>query len=107
MRPEHPALLAGGRALSYAQLDRAASVTARRLAALGVEPGDRVGASTLPAEQLLRAAACAAPSRSGAGAARSPRAGAKRSLVTVTGPLTARRPKSSFEPGWTPARSTA
>ena len=48
MRPDHPALLTGGRALTYAELDRAASVSARRLAGLGVQDGDRV-ATTLPA----------------------------------------------------------
>jgi o-succinylbenzoate---CoA ligase len=46
-RPAHPALIAEGREVSYAELDAAASRTARRLAARGVGPGDRV-ATTLP-----------------------------------------------------------
>ncbi len=39
--------MAGGRTLSYAELDAAAAAAARRLAALGVGPGDRI-ATTLP-----------------------------------------------------------
>ena len=46
-RPAHPALVAEGREVSYAELDAAASRAARRLAAGGVGPGDRV-ATTLP-----------------------------------------------------------
>jgi O-succinylbenzoic acid--CoA ligase len=46
-RPDHPAVVARGDALTYAQLDAAASRTARRVAALGVGEGDRV-ATTLP-----------------------------------------------------------
>src|SRR5436305_810291 len=41
------ALAAGGRSLTYAELEEAAATVARRLAALGVGPGDRV-ATTLP-----------------------------------------------------------
>src|SRR3954454_15579868 len=47
-RPEHPALVADGRSLTYAELDAAAARAARRLAGLGVAAGDRV-ATTLPA----------------------------------------------------------
>jgi o-succinylbenzoate---CoA ligase len=46
-RPDHPALRAEGRTLTYGELDAAASGVARRLAALGVRSGDRV-ATTLP-----------------------------------------------------------
>src|SRR4051794_1255021 len=44
---DRPALVAGGRTVSYGELDAAAARTARRLAALGVGEGDRV-ATTLP-----------------------------------------------------------
>jgi o-succinylbenzoate---CoA ligase len=47
-RPGHPALVVEGREVSFAELDAAASRVARRLAARGVGPGDRV-ATTLPA----------------------------------------------------------
>jgi o-succinylbenzoate---CoA ligase len=46
-RPGHPALVVEGREVSYAELEAAASGVARRLAARGVGPGDRV-ATTLP-----------------------------------------------------------
>jgi o-succinylbenzoate---CoA ligase len=46
-RPEHPAVVAGGRSVTYAELDAAASSCARRVAAFGVGEGDRV-ATTLP-----------------------------------------------------------
>jgi o-succinylbenzoate---CoA ligase len=46
-RPDHPALEAEGRTLTYGQLDVAVARTARRLASLGVGGGDRV-ATTLP-----------------------------------------------------------
>ena len=88
MRAEHPALLAGGRALSYAQLDRAASVTARRLAALGVEPGDRV-ATTLPAGADFCALLHALPRLGAVLVPLDPRAPVRSGArVTVTGPLT-------------------
>ncbi len=41
-RPDHPAVVAGGEAVTYAELDRRASAAARRLAARGVGAGDRV-----------------------------------------------------------------
>lgn len=44
---ETPAVVAGGRATTYSELDRAAWAAARRLARLGVGRGDRV-ATTLP-----------------------------------------------------------
>jgi O-succinylbenzoic acid--CoA ligase len=46
-RPDHPALRAEGRTLTYGALDAAAARVARRLAGLGVRSGDRV-ATTLP-----------------------------------------------------------
>jgi o-succinylbenzoate---CoA ligase len=46
-RPDHPALDAEGRTLTYGELGVAAARTARRLAALGVGGGDRV-ATALP-----------------------------------------------------------
>jgi o-succinylbenzoate---CoA ligase len=46
-RPDHPALDAEGRTLTYGELGVAAARTARRLAALGVGGGDRV-ATVLP-----------------------------------------------------------
>ena len=46
-RPDHPALDAEGRQLTYGELGAAAARAARRLAALGVGDGDRV-ATTLP-----------------------------------------------------------
>src|SRR5512132_2501478 len=45
--PDRPAVIAGGRAATYRELDEAAARVARRLAAVGVGPGDRV-ATTLP-----------------------------------------------------------
>ncbi|GAB2578850.1 hypothetical protein GCM10027168_09660 [Streptomyces capparidis] len=42
-RPDHPAVVAGPVVLSYRRLDRLATDLARRLAASGVRPGDRVG----------------------------------------------------------------
>src|SRR5437016_7032381 len=44
---DRPALIAGGAAITYRELDAAAARCARRLAALGVHEGDRV-ATTLP-----------------------------------------------------------
>jgi len=41
-RGEHPAILAGDRSISYAELQRMVNRAGRALAALGVAPGDRV-----------------------------------------------------------------
>lgn len=46
--PDHVALVEGDEHVTYAHLERASATTARRLAALGVGPGDRV-ATVLPA----------------------------------------------------------
>jgi o-succinylbenzoate---CoA ligase len=51
-RPEHVALRADDGALTYAELDAAATLAARRLGALGVGPGDRVGIA-LPARRAF------------------------------------------------------
>jgi o-succinylbenzoate---CoA ligase len=48
LRPDHPAVVARGDAVTYAELDRRASSVAVRLAALGVGPGDRVRVSHPP-----------------------------------------------------------
>jgi O-succinylbenzoic acid--CoA ligase len=42
LSPDRPALLAGGARWTFAELDRLVATAARRLAALGVAPGDRV-----------------------------------------------------------------
>jgi o-succinylbenzoate---CoA ligase len=47
-RPDHPAVVAGGVAVTYAQLDERATRAARRLAARGVGAGDRVRISHPP-----------------------------------------------------------
>jgi o-succinylbenzoate---CoA ligase len=47
-RPDHPAVVAGGETVTYAELDRRASALARRLAAQGVRPGGRVRVSHPP-----------------------------------------------------------
>jgi o-succinylbenzoate---CoA ligase len=47
-RPHHPAVVARGRTVTYAELDRRASAVARRLAAQGVRPGDHVRGSHPP-----------------------------------------------------------
>jgi o-succinylbenzoate---CoA ligase len=47
-RPDHPALVAEGRSVAYAELERAAARAARRLAAQGVEEGDRVATTLGP-----------------------------------------------------------
>jgi O-succinylbenzoic acid--CoA ligase len=51
-RPDHVALRADDGALTYAQLDAAATLAARRLGALGAGPGDRVGIA-LPARRAF------------------------------------------------------
>ena len=52
LRPDHVALRADDGALTYAQLDAAATLAARRVGALGVGPGDRVGIA-LPARRAF------------------------------------------------------
>jgi O-succinylbenzoic acid--CoA ligase len=47
-RPDHPAVVAGGQAVTYAELEERAAQVARRLAAQGVRPGDRVRVSHPP-----------------------------------------------------------
>jgi o-succinylbenzoate---CoA ligase len=47
-RPEHPAVIAGGAALTYRELDERADRVARRLAAAGVAAGDRVRVTHRP-----------------------------------------------------------
>ncbi len=103
MRPDHPALVAGGRALTYAQLDRAAAVTARRLAALGVEPGDRV-ATTLPAGPDFCALLHALPRLGAVLVPLDPRAPVRSDAqVTVTGPLSGKEAdvelRTTVDPG--------
>jgi O-succinylbenzoic acid--CoA ligase len=51
-RPDHVALRADDGALTYAELDAAATLAAQRLRALGVGPGDRVGIA-LPARRAF------------------------------------------------------
>lgn len=46
--PDRPAVFAGGRATGYAELEREARATARRLACLGVAAGDRVATTLAP-----------------------------------------------------------
>src|SRR2546423_5791282 len=57
---DRPALIAGGRTVTYAELDAEAAACARRLAALGVGDGDRV-ATTLPAGAAFAALLHALP----------------------------------------------
>jgi o-succinylbenzoate---CoA ligase len=47
-RSDHPAVVANGRTVTYAELDERATRAARALAARGVRPGDRVRVSHLP-----------------------------------------------------------
>jgi o-succinylbenzoate---CoA ligase len=47
-RPDHPAVEAAGRHLTYAELDHAATLAAQQLAALGVGGGDRVATTLRP-----------------------------------------------------------
>jgi o-succinylbenzoate---CoA ligase len=48
VRPDHPAVVSAGGAVTYAELDERAGRVARRLAADGVVPGDRVRVSHPP-----------------------------------------------------------
>jgi acyl-CoA synthetase (AMP-forming)/AMP-acid ligase II len=43
VRPDHPALIQGSRALTYAMLEREIDATTSRIAGAGLRPGDRVG----------------------------------------------------------------
>jgi o-succinylbenzoate---CoA ligase len=47
-RPDHPAVMADGASVNYRELDDRATLVARRLAAQGVRPGDRVRVSHPP-----------------------------------------------------------
>ena len=67
-RPGRPALAAGGRSLTYSELDRLTNQVARALLAQGVAPGDRVGvfgpksaASVVGIFGALKAGACYVP----------------------------------------------
>ena len=67
-QPDRPAVAAGGRSLTYAELDRLSNQVARALLAQGVAPGDRVGllavksaASVVGIFGALKAGACYVP----------------------------------------------
>ncbi|HLH82930.1 MAG TPA: amino acid adenylation domain-containing protein [Trebonia sp.] len=67
-RPRRPAVAAGGRILTYRELDRLSNQAARALLARGVAPGDRVGilapksaASVVGIFGALKAGACYVP----------------------------------------------
>jgi amino acid adenylation domain-containing protein len=76
-RPGRPAVAAGGRSLTYSELDRLSNQVARALLAQGVAPGDRVGvlapksaASVVGIFGVLKAGACYVPLDPGAPAGR-------------------------------------
>ena len=76
-RPDRLAVAAGGRSLTYAELDRLSNQVARALLAQGVAPGDRVGvlaaksaASVVGIFGALKAGACYVPLDPGAPAGR-------------------------------------
>jgi amino acid adenylation domain-containing protein len=76
-RPDRPAIAAGGRSLTYGELDRLSNQVARVLLAQGVAPGDRVGvlapksaASVVGIFGALKAGACYVPLDPGAPAGR-------------------------------------
>jgi amino acid adenylation domain-containing protein len=76
-RPDWPAVTAGDRVLTYAELDRLSNQVARALLAQGVAPGDRVGvlapksaASVVGIFGALKAGACYVPLDPGAPAGR-------------------------------------
>jgi amino acid adenylation domain-containing protein len=76
-RPDRPAVAAGGRSLTYSELDRLSNQVARALLAQGVTPGDRVGilapksaASVVGIFGVLKAGGCYVPLDPGAPAAR-------------------------------------
>ncbi len=67
-RPDWPAVTAGGRVLTYSELDRLSNQVARALQTQGVAPGDRVGvlapksaASVVGIFGVLKAGACYVP----------------------------------------------
>jgi amino acid adenylation domain-containing protein len=75
--PDRPAVTAGGRSLTYAELDGLSNQVARALLAQGVAPGDRVGvlapksaASVVGIFGALKAGACYVPLDPGAPAGR-------------------------------------
>jgi len=75
--PDRPAVAAGGRSLTYSELDRLSNQVARVLLAQGVAPGDRVGvlapksaASVVGIFGTLKAGACYVPLDPGAPAGR-------------------------------------
>ncbi len=76
-RPDRPAVAAGGRSLTYRELDGLSNQVARVLLAQGVAPGDRVGvlapksaASVVGIFGALKAGACYVPLDPGAPAGR-------------------------------------
>jgi amino acid adenylation domain-containing protein len=76
-RPDQPAVAAGGRSLTYSELDRLSNQVAHALRAQGVAPGDRVGvlarksaASVVGIFGALKAGACYVPLDPGAPATR-------------------------------------
>jgi amino acid adenylation domain-containing protein len=76
-RPGRPAVAAGGRSLTYSELDRLSNQVAHALLARGVAPGDRVGvlapksaASVVGTFGTLKAGACYVPLDSSAPAGR-------------------------------------
>ena len=67
-QPDRPAVAAGGRSLTYSELDRLSNQVARALLAQGVAPGDRVGvlavksaAAVVGIFGALKAGACYVP----------------------------------------------
>ena len=67
-RPDRPAVAAGGRSLTYSELDKLSNQVARALVARGVAPGDRVGVlapksagSVVGIYGALKAGACYVP----------------------------------------------
>jgi L-proline---[L-prolyl-carrier protein] ligase len=75
--PDRPAVAAGGRSLTYQELDTLSNQVARALLAQGVAPGDRVGilapksaASVVGIFGVLKAGACYVPLDPGAPAGR-------------------------------------
>jgi len=76
-RPDRPAVAAGGRSLTYRELDELSNQVARVLLARGVAPGDRVGvlapksaAAVVGIFGALKAGACYVPLDPGAPAGR-------------------------------------